>query len=85
MFRNKVVRDWLPVAYAGCVLWAVAWMSGCAVSAQFMTDRQHRDRTEDRVLTDRAHGSGTGDHAVSLDEYRARYVDPSAEASARSQ
>ncbi len=72
MFRSRIVRDWLPVAYVVFVLCAVAWMSGCAVSAQFMTDRQHRARTVDRVLIDRAHGSYTGDNAVTLDEYRSR-------------
>lgn len=81
---RRLIRDWLPVVYAGVVLWAVAWMSGCAVSAQFMTDRQHRVRTMDRVLIDRPHGSYQGDGAVSLPEYRARYVPPPAEASNRS-
>lgn len=71
---KRLIRDWLPVAYAGFVLWAVAWMSGCAVSAQFMTDRQHRARTMNRVLIDRSHGSYTGDNAVTLKEYRKRAV-----------
>lgn len=74
MFRSRTVRDWLPVAYAGVVLWAVAWMTGCAVSAQFMTDSQHRARTQDRVLIDRSHGSYEGDNATTLEEYRERAV-----------
>ncbi len=73
MMKSRIVRDWLPVLYAGVVLYLVAVMSGCAVSAQLMTDAQHRRRTQDRVLIDRSHGSYKGDNATTLDEYRARY------------
>ena len=73
MLQSKFVRDWLPLVYAGVVLWLVAAMSGCAVSMQLMTDKQHRARTQDRVLIDRAHGSYKGDNATTLDQYRERY------------
>ncbi len=73
MLKSGIVRDWLPLVYGAFLLYLVAVMSGCAVNMQLMTDSQHRARTMDRVLIDRSHGSGTGDHATTLDEYRARY------------
>ncbi len=80
---------WLPIIYISVVLMGGIYLSGCAVSAQFMTDAQHRRRTQDRVLIDRSHGSYKGDNAVTLNEYRARAAHrrppPPAEASNRSQ
>lgn len=73
MLKSRIVRDWLPALYAVVVLWLVAVMSGCAVSAQLMTDAQHRRRTQDRVLINRAHGSYQGDNATTLEQYRKRY------------
>ncbi len=81
---------WLPIIHLSVVLMGWIYLSGCAVSAQFMTDAQHRRRTQDRVLIDRSHGSYKGDNAVrgyaaTLKEYRARAArrrpSPPAEAS----
>lgn len=63
----------LPFVFVSVILLLCMWLGGCAVSMQLMTDSQHRARTQDRVLIDRAHGSYQGDNATTLDEYRERY------------
>lgn len=73
MIRQKDLMDWLPLVCVLGGLWLMMVMSGCAVSAQLMTNSQHRARTMDRVLIDRAHGSYEGDRATKLRQYRERY------------
>ncbi len=71
---KKLAIEWAPLACVLVALWIlIAVGSGCAVSAQLMTDKQHRVRTMDRVLIDRSHGSYRGDDAITLDQYRKRY------------
>lgn len=70
---SRIVKDWAPLGCVLLALWLMVVMSGCAVNMQLMTDSQHRRRTQDRVLIDRAHGSYTGDNATTLDQYRERY------------
>ncbi len=70
---RKNLLDWAPLVCVLVALWLMVTMSGCAVSAQFMTDAQHRRRTQDRVLIDRSHGSYKGDNATTLEQYRERH------------